>query len=274
MFGTRAVRSKLALVSSGHPDLFVVCKNCGAEVSPYITECPYCGKRLRKRAPKLDREGHVVEPEAKRLPLPSLPRLRRGEIPGIASDRRPVVTLTLILLGIVGTLFWRTGADFYYRLTVFGSVNGHWWRLLTTPFVYSNTGYAFATLTTIAIFGLAIERQGGALTVVFAFLIGSVGGAFLTSIVAPVQTAAGANGAALALILAWALPEWRRQRQRGEFGGELVGASVFLLVIVLMPLATTESSVVSGVTGILTGLLIGLPGALRGRSQNVFGAGR
>jgi len=38
-------------------DLFVVCKNpdCGAEVSPYVTECPYCGTRLRKRAPKLDK---------------------------------------------------------------------------------------------------------------------------------------------------------------------------------------------------------------------------
>ena len=38
-------------------DLFVVCKNpeCGAEVSPYVTECPYCGTRLQKRAPKLDK---------------------------------------------------------------------------------------------------------------------------------------------------------------------------------------------------------------------------
>ena len=39
------------------PDLFVVCKSCGSEVSPYITECPYCGTRLRKRAPKLERGG-------------------------------------------------------------------------------------------------------------------------------------------------------------------------------------------------------------------------
>src|SRR5947209_6805866 len=28
-------------MSSG-PDLYLVCKSCGAEVSPYITECPYC----------------------------------------------------------------------------------------------------------------------------------------------------------------------------------------------------------------------------------------
>src|SRR6059058_2683608 len=38
-------------------ELSVICKNCGSEVSPYVTECPYCGARLRRRAPKLEREG-------------------------------------------------------------------------------------------------------------------------------------------------------------------------------------------------------------------------
>ena len=39
------------------PDLFVVCKNCGSEVSPYVTECPYCGQRVRKRAPEAGARG-------------------------------------------------------------------------------------------------------------------------------------------------------------------------------------------------------------------------
>ena len=69
-------------MSTGGPDLFVICKNCQSEVSPYITECPYCGSRLRKRAPKLDREGRPTE-RKRRSPVPSLPPLRRGEIPGI-----------------------------------------------------------------------------------------------------------------------------------------------------------------------------------------------
>ena len=34
-------------------ELFVICPNCGSEASPYVTECPYCGNRLRKRAPDL-----------------------------------------------------------------------------------------------------------------------------------------------------------------------------------------------------------------------------
>ena len=42
------------------PELSVVCRNCGSEVSPYVTECPYCGQRLRKRAPKLQREGDEI----------------------------------------------------------------------------------------------------------------------------------------------------------------------------------------------------------------------
>ena len=46
------------------PDLFVVCKSCGSEVSPYITECPYCGTRLRKRAPKLERGRQAQGAEA------------------------------------------------------------------------------------------------------------------------------------------------------------------------------------------------------------------
>ena len=53
-------------VSTGGPDLFVICKSCGSEVSPYITECPYCGNRLRKRAPKLDRDQRVAEKKTKR----------------------------------------------------------------------------------------------------------------------------------------------------------------------------------------------------------------
>ena len=77
------------------PDLFVVCKNCGSEVSPYVTECPYCGQRVRKRAPKLDRSGG--EPEQKRRRRQrKLPRLRAEEIAGIAPDTRPYATFGLI----------------------------------------------------------------------------------------------------------------------------------------------------------------------------------
>src|SRR3981081_2753907 len=95
-------------MSTGGPDLFVICKNCGSEVSPYITECPYCGNRLRKRAPKIDRQGRVTERRRRRPPTPALPRLKRGEIPGIRAESRPYATITLVLLGLVGAVLWRT----------------------------------------------------------------------------------------------------------------------------------------------------------------------
>ena len=68
-------------------------RSCGAEVSPYITECPYCGTRLRKRAPKLEQgrhaEGAALGAAASARTLPAA--LRPGEIPGIRADRRPCV---------------------------------------------------------------------------------------------------------------------------------------------------------------------------------------
>ena len=88
-------------MSSG-ADLFVVCKQCGSEVSPYITECPYCGHRLRRRAPKLPRE-HTPRRASQRarLSVPSLGRLRRGEIAGVRADSRPYATIALVAASCV-----------------------------------------------------------------------------------------------------------------------------------------------------------------------------
>ena len=67
---------------STEPDLFVICKNCSSEVSPYITECPYCGHRLRKRAPKIERSGHVKRPRgAKVRRAPRVPALLFAVVP-------------------------------------------------------------------------------------------------------------------------------------------------------------------------------------------------
>ena len=47
----------------------LTCSSCaaaaGARCRPYITECPYCGNRLRKRAPKLERGGTPKPPKAR-----------------------------------------------------------------------------------------------------------------------------------------------------------------------------------------------------------------
>src|ERR1700741_2485400 len=97
-------------MSTGNPDLFVICRSCGNEVSPYITECPYCGNRLRKRAPKIERDGTVSEPRKARkgrnAAAPRLSRFRCGEIPGIRGDMgaRPYATIVLVTLSLFGYL--------------------------------------------------------------------------------------------------------------------------------------------------------------------------
>lgn len=247
-------------MSAGGPDLFVICKSCGSEVSPYITECPYCGNRLRKRAPKLDREGRVTE---RRLRAPtSLPRLKRGEIPGIRPDTRPYATLALVIAGFVGTVLWRTGAVDERTLIVFGKPTGHWWHVATAAFTYDNVGLAFAVLGTTAIFGWLLERRHGPVPVLVIFGVGAIGGIAVTAIAYPAPVALGGAGGALALLCAWAVPSLLSLRNGEEVEADLIGAAVIAAVVALMPIADTNVSWLSVAFGAATGLVLGLPLAL------------
>ena len=252
-------------MSTGGPDLFVICKNCQSEVSPYITECPYCGSRLRKRAPKLDREGRPTE-RKRRAPRPSLPPLRRGEIPGIRPEARAYATIALVLAGFAGTLLWRAAlVGSTHAIELWAQFGTHlWWRLLVAPFTYVNTGYAIVTLGAIAIYGWLIERRHGPLVVLVLFAVGSVGGAAVTAADASLPLALGGNGGALALIIAWVIPDLLSLRAGEEIEGDLLGTAVIGVVVALMPLAAPGASWVSAAIGALAGVLIGLPLALAG----------
>jgi membrane associated rhomboid family serine protease len=246
-------------VSSGGPDLFVICKSCGSEVSPYITECPYCGNRLRKRAPKLSRDGNVAEKKPRRTPPPLLTRLRRDEIPGIRPDTRPYVTLLLVALGLVGTLLWRTGLGANNQLEIFGKPGSDWWRLFTAVFTYNNTGYAIITLGAIGLFGWLLERRHGSVAVLALFLVGGVGGLAATAAVYDIPFALGGNGAALALLCAWVTPELLALRAGEDIEADLIGVLVIGIVVALMPLAVPGASWIAGAVGALAGFAVGLP---------------
>lgn len=253
-------------MSTGGPDLFVVCKNCGSEVSPYITECPYCGNRLRKRAPKIDREGRVTERHRRlRTPTTSLPRLKAGEIPGIRADSRPYATVVLVVLSLVGCLLWRTGLfnNSVFRLAI---VPRPWsqqvWRLFTAPFVYDNTGFAFVSIAAIALFGWLVERRHGIAAVIALYVLGGAGGLALTTALLPSSVAFGGNGVALALIVAWAIPDLISLRRGEEVEGDLLGTLVIGVVVALMPLAVTDASWIADGAGVAAGLLLGWPLAL------------
>jgi hypothetical protein len=250
-------------VSTGGPDLFVICKSCGSEVSPYITECPYCGNRLRKRAPKIDRDGRVSDKRRRRLAqAPSLPRLRRDEIPGIRADVRPYASIVLVLLGVAGALIWRTTLVSPADLIVIGKPTGHWWHVLTAAFTYDNAGLAFAVLAATMVFGWLLERRHGPLLVLVIFLTGAVGGIAVTALVYPDPVVLGGSGGALALLTAWAVPHLLALGRGEEAEADLLGAAAIAAVVALMPLADHNASWVAGGVGVVTGLGFGLPLAL------------
>lgn len=239
----------------------MICKSCGSEVSPYITECPYCGNRLRKRAPKLDREGRVTEKRRRRPPTPSLPRLRHGEIPGIRADSRPYATIALLIAGFAGCLLWRAAAiGSHAAIALWYENDSHlWWKLLVAPFTYATTGYAFVTLAAIGLYGWLLERRHGPVAVLILFAAGAIGGAAASIAVNPHSIWLGANGGALALIVAWAIPDLLAMRAGEEIEGDMIGTAVFAAAVALMPLATLEASWLSDAVGVFAGIVIGLP---------------
>jgi membrane associated rhomboid family serine protease len=241
-------------------DLFVVCKKCGSEVSPYITECPYCGHRLRRRAPKLPRD-RLREPSKSALRRASLGRLRSGEIAGVRVDVTPYATVALVAASC-GVWIAAQGAYVNLgKLVIVGPLNGEWWRLLSSQFVYgrgfSSGMFMFATLLSIAVFGSLMERRHGPLVVLGLFFGAGVTGGLVAEAVYALPVVTGANGAALALLAAWAAPKLVAARAGDYYDGDLLGTAAIAAVLLAMPYARPEVSWLAGVTGAVLGLTLG-----------------
>jgi membrane associated rhomboid family serine protease len=254
-------------LAMSHPDLFVVCKSCGSEVSPYVTECPYCGTRLRKRAPKIEREGGVPKPprtSRRRLgrrrdgTAPRLSRLRPGEIPGIRAERdpnaRPWMTVALVVLsfGVYIALAFVNDADL--TLT---ALSGDPWRFVTAPFLNENGWAQFASVVGVGVFGWLLERRHGPFLVLVVFALCAVGGVAASAALVPDEAYFGTHGAALGLLAAWAVPVLLARRRGHEDDADLLGAAVLGAVLVLVPLAVDSSMLVAGL-GLAIGVLCGL----------------
>ena len=248
-------------------ELSVICKNCGSEVSPYVTECPYCGARLRKRAPKLERRGDALEAQR--------PRRRRRNLlpsrPALLAADRPYATLTVIL-GSAAMLLIQIATG--YELISFGgvlttpeisgfaSIEGEeWWRFLTASFAYSSVGYLFVVGLALAIFSTGVERRLGTLTTAF-LLVGCgalsiLAGTAFAKAQDDIAVLAGGNGIALGMLAAWfAL---RRAEARGRVDEEYdwIAVAVCAAVLLLLPLFTSADPIV-GIAGGIVGGLAGL----------------
>jgi membrane associated rhomboid family serine protease len=258
-------------MSSG-ADLFVVCKQCGSEVSPYITECPYCGHRLRRRAPELP---------LKQPPSPDLPRRRRRPWPIFARPRSPrgvrlapakrsrsqedhwaavtpYATIALVAASCGVWVAWRGGFVNLGELTVISPLRGDWWKLFTTQFAYGNGLYELSTLVAIALFGWLLERRRGPIVVLALFLAAGATGALVACAVYAEPVAIGGNAAAIGLLAAWAIPDIEAVRANYYREGDLLGVLAILAVLLAVPFATAEGSWLAGVVGGALGLALGL----------------
>jgi membrane associated rhomboid family serine protease len=248
------------------PDLFVVCKNCGSQVSPYITECPYCGQRIRKRAPKIERQPRPEEPKRRRVPA-ALGPLRSGEIPGIRADetRRPWATIVLVGLAAFWWLALVPLREESVRFVV--SPNEDWWQVLTAPFVHFNGWAQFAALAAVGLFGWLLERRHGPVTVVLLWLLTASGGIAVAKAAAELEQpfAISATGAGLGMLCAWAVPVLlaRRRRPEEDDDADLLGVAVIFALLVLLPVATPDgdgidaiATYAGGAAGALAGLVL------------------
>jgi membrane associated rhomboid family serine protease len=109
----------------------------------------------------------------------------------------------------------------------------------------------------IAVYGWLLERRHGPLVVLLLFFLGGAGGAALAVVLESSPLVLGGNGAALALLCAWAVPDIARRARGEDYEGDLLGTAVIAAVVLLMPAATLEADPVAGFTGAAVGLLLG-----------------
>jgi membrane associated rhomboid family serine protease len=258
-----------------HPDLFVVCKNCQAEVSPYITECPYCGTRLRKRAPKIERPdappskpprragrvGSRARTKAQAKPAdapPRLGRLRSGEIPGIRGDEhgKPWATIVLVALSFG---VWLSLAFYAIPRLALTALGGEPWRYVTAALLNGNTAAQFAAVVGLGLFGWLIERRHGPIAVVVLFALCGPGALAIAVVLDPGTFVFGTHGAALGLLCAWLVPVLiaRRRRRDGDDDADLLGVLVIAVVLLMVPVLS-QGSAVAGLVGAGLGVLAGL----------------
>jgi len=257
----------------------VVCRSCGSEVSPYVTECPYCGTRLRKRAPKLERQGDELTPRESRRQRRRRERAERRERRTrarilVGEGERRYAVLAAILAPAVLVLVQRAGDLPITDIgAIVGPVESEWWRYLAAPFAYPDVGYLFVVSIGIAIFGVAVEaRLGMIATAILIVACGALGMVAADGIESAIGgdnllLAAGGNGIALGLLATWAVLRAGEMRADPTGETEVIGAAVAAAVLIMLPLVEDYANVFAGLGGALVGGMSGLAAALARRER-------
>jgi membrane associated rhomboid family serine protease len=251
-------------------ELSVICKNCGSEVSPYVTECPYCGARLRKRAPKLERRGDGLEAQEPRRRRRRMPRPGRVSFP--VSTDRPYATISVVLASAVLLLIQKATG---YGLVSFGGVivpfEEDWWRYLSAPFAYVDVGYLFVVAIALAIFGTGIERRLGTVPTLLLLIacgsLGVVAAATVADAQNDLEVIAGGNGMAVGAVAAWFVI--RRSEASSSIGEDYdrIGVAVSAVALLLLPFFVSTANWWAGLAGGAVGALCGLAATAFRRSE-------
>ncbi len=258
------------------PELSVVCKNCGSEVSPYVTECPYCGTRLRKRAPKLERHGDELTAREslrdRRRRRAAERRERRAPAAYSYEAGRPWITFLAVLVPAIALVVERASSLTPVDLGAIAvPVGDEFWRYFAAPFVYDDTGYLFAIGLALAIFLPPIERRLGrlpaALLVIGCGALGALGASGLESALGDgFPVTAGGNAIALGVLGSWLVLRDADSRADPTDEYDRIAVAAAAAVLLLLPLVESSASPWAGLSGGLVGLGCGLAAALgRGR---------
>jgi membrane associated rhomboid family serine protease len=266
------------------PELSVVCRNCGSEVSPYVTECPYCGQRLRKRAPKLQREGDEIKVREgrreRRLRKDAERRTRaearlRGEGGGGRFEElatKPVATgLLLVAFTVMFVLYRASNLSPTDLGVIFGTPEGEPWRYLTAPFFFDDAGYLFACGLAIAIFLPPIERRIGSVAALILALacgaLGMLGGVIISDQLSNgIPLAAGANGIALGVLAAYVVIREPERRADPEESYDPIAVGIAAAVLLALPLVEDFADPWVGLCSAVVGALCGLTANMGRRS--------
>lgn len=283
---------------SSSPELSVVCKSCGAENSPYVTECPYCGNRLRRRAPKLERVGDEVRVQETRRDKNRRKiaerRARRASSrePAMLYEQSvatPWVSIAIIAISAIGII---VATGFILFPTEMGAIVGQVpaidsepWRYVAAPFVYAGSfsaeeivggggpGYLFACAIAIAIFLGGIERRIGSLAAALLALacgsLGMLGAVVINGAVGnEFMAASGGNGVALGALGAWwVIREAERRADPTDDGVWPVVPIVSAAVLLALPLVVITADFWAGLTGGVAGFLLGFVAVAGRRSR-------
>ncbi len=249
------------------PELSVVCKSCGSEVSPYVTECPYCGTRLRKRAPKLERRGDELTPResrrAKRRRRVAERRASARERTAFATER-PYATIAAILGPAILLLVQRASDLSLFQV---GAISGiaaidQWWNYLAAPFVYDDLGYLFVIGLAMVLLVPELERRlGSVATLLMLIACGALG-----ALAAPqlddlfgdgLTLVSGGNGIALGALGAWFMLRRSDAIANGE-DFDWIPVTIAACVLLLLPLVNDFANPWAGIIGGLVGMGAGL----------------